>query len=201
MTVIVCKVINQRLYLSLRIPQVVSGEEEGEGEEGGVVDDERDEKVVRVEVAADSLENDVSPEAQVVQAEHAGAAKEDGEQGVLHNFLLTPGKKWNSDSFDVLPKISYLEKIVTLKSCLWGSTLGSSLPVDQSEHQNYWRKNLPDSHESMILQTWMTFAFLSYFRRHFRKNIFKAPRVSQSNNCSSCNKAYFDKITDTQTKF
>ena len=73
------------LYLSFIISQVVSGQEEGEGKEGRIVDDVGDDEVVRVEVGADRLEDDVFPDSQVVQAEHAGAAKEDGKQRVLHN--------------------------------------------------------------------------------------------------------------------
>ena len=73
------------LYLSSWISQVVSGEEQGEGEECRVVDEVRDEKVVSEEVGAERLEDDVPPEAEVVQAEHAEAAKEDGKYGVLHN--------------------------------------------------------------------------------------------------------------------
>ena len=73
------------LYLSSWISQIVSGEEESEREECRVVDEVRDEKVVSEEVGAERLEDDVPPEAEVVQAEHAEAAKEDGKQGVLHN--------------------------------------------------------------------------------------------------------------------
>ena len=73
------------LYLSFRVSQVESGQEEGEGKEGRIVDDVRDDEVVRVEVGADRLEDDVFPDSQVVQAEDAGAAKEDGKQRVLHN--------------------------------------------------------------------------------------------------------------------
>ena len=73
------------LYLSSWISQIVSGEEESEREECRVVDEVRDEKVVSEEVGAERLEDDVPPEAEVVQAEHAEAAKEDGKQGVLHD--------------------------------------------------------------------------------------------------------------------
>ena len=86
------------LYLSCRFLQIVSGQEQGKREEGRVVDDVRDDKVVRVEVGADRFEDDVFPETQVVEAEHAGAAKEDEKQRVLHYvhlYLLNrhPGRR------------------------------------------------------------------------------------------------------------
>ena len=76
------------LYLSCRFSQIVSGQEQGEREEGRVVDDVSDDKVVRVEVGADRFEDDVFPETQVVEAEHAGPAKEDEKQCVLHDVLF-----------------------------------------------------------------------------------------------------------------
>ena len=76
------------LYLSCRFSQIVSGQEQGEREEGRVVDDVSDDKVVRVEVGADRFEDDVFPETQVVEAEHAGPAKEDEKQRVLHYVHL-----------------------------------------------------------------------------------------------------------------
>ena len=91
------------MYLSFRISQVVSGQEQCKGEEGRVVDNISYKEVVRVEVGAHGCEDDVFPEAEVVQAKHAGAAKEDGKQSVLHDVQSSLGvsrsqNNHNSDS-------------------------------------------------------------------------------------------------------